>query len=243
MQLDEVYTKEIVEYQSGAISGYASNKPGVVANRLQCFMISSVYSSNKDIIGYVPVNNMDSVYLTTITKQIINNVCEAGFDIIAIVSDNNGINRKMFSSLCINDTIKTLQPYILHPLDSSKKTFLLFDFVHLMKCVRNNWLNTKTPYKTFTYPDLNNHSILRKASFQDLRDIYDLEKLMPLKKAPSLTFKSLYPHSLERQSVSLCLKVFDITNTIALEQYGIANSIISKVSIKVNIKDYKMLCH
>ena len=69
-------------------------------------MISSVCSSNKYIISCVPVNNMHYAYLTTITKQVIHNVCEAGFDIITVISDNNGVNKNMFTSLCDNDTTK-----------------------------------------------------------------------------------------------------------------------------------------
>ena len=49
----------------------AANKYDSVANRLQCFMISSVCSSNKYIIGYISVKNMHSDYLTTNTKQVI----------------------------------------------------------------------------------------------------------------------------------------------------------------------------
>ena len=35
---------------------------------------------------------------------------------------------------------------------SQQKLFILFDSVHLFKCVRNNWLNQKDYDKTFTFP-------------------------------------------------------------------------------------------
>ena len=60
---------------------------------------------------------------------------------------------------------------------------------------------------------------LQKASLNHLRDLYkhEFELACPLKLAPSLTQKSLYPNNTEKQNVNLMLKVFDNKNVLALQ--------------------------
>ena len=87
----------------------------------------------------------------------------------------------MFTSVCDNDTTKSLPPYITHPLDIRKKIFVLLDFVHLMKCIRNNWLNLRDQTKTFNYPDLNNNNIIKMLLLK-IFVIYIILKKMKFKK-------------------------------------------------------------
>ena len=68
------------------------------ANRIQCFMLSSILSNNRDVVSLVPVQQMTSSYLCDLTKQVITNVTNAGYTVISIISDNNVVNRKMFMS-------------------------------------------------------------------------------------------------------------------------------------------------
>ena len=59
------------------------------------------------------------------------------------------------------------------------------------------------------------------ASLRPLRQVYthEMGSSLPLKLAPPLTQKSLYPSSTERQNVRLMLKVFDNRNIFALKSY------------------------
>lgn len=95
--------------------------------------------------------------------------------------------------------------------------FLLFDTVHIVKNVRGNWLNEKM--LTFCFPSMANDDKLQVAKFQDLRDIYEKEKLLNVKLAPKLSYKALYPSSLERQNVKLALNIFDEKNLEAIKQF------------------------
>ena len=62
--------------------------------------------------------------------------------------------------------------------------FSPFDFVHILKTIRNNWLNQQSDSKLFSYPDLNCISIdkcdypLKRfhASFRDIRMLYNSER-------------------------------------------------------------------
>jgi len=93
--------------------------------------------------------------------------------------------------------------------------FFLFDSVHLLKCIRNNWLGQCDAENTFQFPDMNDGSIC-KASMSHLCQLYASEKDNYIKMAPCLTYKALYPSNLERQNVKLVLKIFDEKTIIAL---------------------------
>ena len=64
--------------------------------------------------------------------QVINNVTKAGFRIISLISDNNIINRNSFKLLSGTDVLK---PYIINPVNKEDTIYILFDTVHLLKCV------------------------------------------------------------------------------------------------------------
>lgn len=96
----------------------------------------------------------------------------------------------------------------------------MFDSVHLLKCIRNNWVNQVN--QTFRFPDQATASsgMLRSASFAHLKQLYDQEQSAVVKMAPSFTYTALHPNSIQRQNVNLALKIFDEKNVAALEQFG-----------------------
>ena len=95
-----------------------------------------------------------------------------------------------------------------HPFDPSRCLFLIFDFVHIMKSIRNNWLNVKNHDKTLQYPDFGDFQQVNNASFEDIRILYLEGQYKCVKLAPRLIAKSCWPTSLERQKVDLALRVF-----------------------------------
>ena len=53
------------------------------------FYVILLLSNNRDVVSFVPVQQMTSSYLCDLTKQVITNVTNAGYTAIAIISDNN----------------------------------------------------------------------------------------------------------------------------------------------------------
>ena len=78
------------------------------------------------------------------------------------------------------------------------KIYLLFDTVHLLKCIRNNWINQAD--KTFVYADLHHNSSLKHAFF--LSDYFIPHR----KDGYLLTWKSLFPNAIERQNNGGCFR-------------------------------------
>ena len=54
---------------------------------------------------------------------------------ISLISDNNLINRNSFKLL---SGTNVLNPSIINPVNRDNKIYIIFDTVHLLKCVRNN---------------------------------------------------------------------------------------------------------
>ena len=190
---------------------------------MQCFLLSSLFSDNRDVVSIVPVLQMNAEYLCDLLKQVIINVstATAGYRIIAVISDNNVVNRNSFKKLADSDS---LVPFIYNPVHRDQKIFILFDSVHILKCIRNNWINQKNSRQTFTYPSFQDDSVIQRASFGDLKSLYEIEKGITIKQAYRLSFKALHPHSIERQNMNLVLRIFNDTNIDALKSLGPNNT-------------------
>ena len=61
------------------------------------------------------------------------------------------------------------------------------------------------------------------APFQDIRNLFKSDKCNLLKRAPKLTAKACWPSSLERQNVTLALKIFHETASACLLAWKIEN--------------------
>jgi hypothetical protein len=80
--------------------------------------------------------------------------------------------------------------------------------VHLLKCIRNNWLSQSDVDNTFVFLNFTEDGT-RRASLSLLRQLYYSEKDCIVKQAPALTFSALHPSNIERLNVKLVLKLFD----------------------------------
>ena len=134
VMLDEIHCNPKQVYKGGSLVGTAINKPNEEATTVQTFMLCSLLSHNKDVAGMIPVKSLTAKYLKECKIKIINTLENAGNFVICLISDNNRINRNMFTELCQGE----LKPSRVHPNNSSRKLFFLFDTVHLLKCIRNN---------------------------------------------------------------------------------------------------------
>ena len=91
----------------------------------------------------------------------------------------------------------------------------MFDSVHLLKCIRNNWLAQKDVNKTFKFPKFSfddidfNRTRICNAPFNTLKKLHSVESDSLLKHAYKLTLKSLSPSTLEKPNVNLVINIFN----------------------------------
>ena len=214
LMLDEIYVSQKISYKGGSLHGFATNTgcDSVEATTVQAYMLGSLFSKNKDVVALQPVKNLDTSFLHNSVNKVLQLVESVGYKVVSLLSDNNRINRNVFAAICGG----ILQPSIVHPLDSTRQLFFLFDPVHLLKSIRNNWINQID--QTFYVPGIDGNAA--KACFAHLKQLYDSERSQIVKLAPNLTFTSLHPNNLQRQNVKLALKIFDDKNVSALSEFG-----------------------
>jgi hypothetical protein len=108
-----------------------------------------------------------------------------------------------------------------HPVDSTRELYLLFDPVHLMKCIRNNWLSEKKQALTLLVPVSANSSVTGK--WGDIKDLYEREKTNIVKRT-TLTSCAVYSTNIERVKVPPVLQVFNEKTVAALTQDGLTGT-------------------
>ncbi|KAH9374431.1 hypothetical protein HPB48_015728 [Haemaphysalis longicornis] len=96
MMMDEIHIKPYLDYKGGTIVGSSahSTEPATAAH---VFMIQSLLSPNKDVIHILPVSKLSADVFHEHAKHIILSVEKIGLKVIAVITDNNVLNRKMMS--------------------------------------------------------------------------------------------------------------------------------------------------
>ena len=89
---------------------------------------------------------------------------------------------------------------------SAQGIYLLFDFMHLLKNLRNLWITERSSQLVFE-----DNGKEHLADFNRIKDLYKWDKKDKLKMS-ELNEVSVYPKPIERQRVSTCLKVFSEKN-------------------------------
>ena len=138
--VDEVKIRPTVAFSGGSLSGMATNDPESKASSMLFVMVKSLHRGPSVMVSATPVHNMTAVDQFKIVKEATIVVEEAGATVIGSITDNHKINQqycKLFNRPPGSDCPATAK----HPLDDSSNWYLLFETVHLLKCIRNNWIS------------------------------------------------------------------------------------------------------
>ena len=208
--IDEVYIKSSVTYSGGVLFGYSEDNPTKLANTLLCIMVKCMFTSKKFLTKLVPCHALTAAFQYQIVCDIISLLENCGATILVIVNDNSRVNQ---SFLKLFPGWSKDSPYQVKSPSSGSPLFLLFDPVHLLKNVRNNWITEKT--QTLEFPPNGARRQARNvARWSDIRDLYKLEADRDARLS-KITKATVYPSSMEKQKVSLVLNVFcDSTSSI-----------------------------
>lgn len=127
-------------YKSSKLYGFAENKENSMAKTVLEFLILSVFRNFKEIVCLHPVVDLMHDDINTLTTNVCNLIIRCGFKLLVITTNNNRINRNLLQ----NEQWSTSKEYIICIPEDQINTYLTFDSVHIMKCVRNNWINLKS---------------------------------------------------------------------------------------------------
>ena len=189
--LDDVYVKAMLQYHGSILFGKAVNHPSKLANTVLSFIVITLFGGPKFLCKMLPVCNLSANFVFEQTNLLLDAIKNAGGKVVATIYDGNRVNQAFFKMF---DTVS--------PWGTTDDMFLLFDYVHLFKCIRNNWITEKTQELEFVY-----EGEMKTAKWSDTKALYNLEKTQ-LIKCSKLTEVAVNPKPVERQRVSPCLQVF-----------------------------------
>ena len=110
-------------------------------------MIKCLYKGPEFIYKVYPINNLIAKFLYDEGQSIVKAIeSEQENKVIAVIADGHRTNQRYFSTWAM-DSSSRLKPW----LSKISDIFLLFDYVHVVKCLRNNWLTEKTKRLQYTF--------------------------------------------------------------------------------------------
>ena len=136
-------------------------------------MVSSLFRKWSTIVRLLPLGSSSAQKLFPTIQSVISDVEQCNLSVQVISTDAYLLNVNLFK---LFSSDHTLQPVVQHPVDSTRNLFLIFDFVHVLKSIRNNWLNVKNHDRILKYPSFEDFQQVNIASFEDIRLLYREEQ-------------------------------------------------------------------
>ena len=131
------------------------------------------------------------------------------YQVIVSLIDGHSWNVKFYKELCQGE----MNSLAVYPHDGSKLFFVLFDPTHIFKCVYNNF----QMHKFVSCPSFDDNTI--SASFDDIKQLYELEFTKPVKMAYMLSDQCIHAQPIEKTNVQLASSVFSESTRNAFSWY------------------------
>ena len=207
--VDEIHVKPLLLYSGGSIFGEAVNRPGENANRVLGIMIVSLFGGPVFLAKVIPVKRITASFQKDEVNLVSNAIKEGGGKVVAILLDNNKVNQSFMRAFPTDEG----KPWVMTDSESGEKTFVLNDYVHVFKCLRNNWYTEKTKEIKYYCFQENREKI---AKWDHLKKLCNLDKGLNINIGHPLDDIAVSPKPIERQNVNTMLKVFNDKTVSAL---------------------------
>lgn len=196
LSFDEMKVKEKIVYDK------TKDETLKAAKYVQVAMVRGLFGNWKQPIYY----QFDQKMTQTILFEIIKSIESCGFHVAATVCDLGGSNQGLLREL--NITVQT--PFFINPSNDSKKIYMFADVPHLMKLIRNHFVD--------------NNGFEIDGEVIDKNIIEELISKTNQKSDLSIAYKisaaNLNVRGAERQKVKLATKLFSHTVSTAIIRAG-----------------------
>ena len=201
--VDEIFVKPQLLYHGGQLFGTACNHPSQLATSVLAVMIVCLNGGPKFMAKLIPVTKLDGNYQFNIVKDIIRVITQSGGKTVSIISDDNKVNQKFMKMFHTHPNT----PYVTVETENIPGyIFLLFDFVHIFKSIRNNWYTEKMKEISYHHSDMDFPQVAKWIDISEMFRLDSGQTVVPF--AHKLTSVSIAPKPIERQNVAHMLKVF-----------------------------------
>ena len=195
--IDEIYVKPSLCYHGGKVFGKAQNNPEELATTVLAIKVKCLFGGPEFILKMIPVYRLTASFQYDQVMLIVDQLEQCDAKIVSVICDGNQVNKSFFKHF---ETVAG-KPW-------------LFDYVHLLKCIRNNWLTEKCG--RIAFKDENGDQ--QMARWSDLKSLFQVEKASMLKQS-KLDFVAVHPKPIKRQNVKTCLRVFCDETATALQTH------------------------
>lgn len=205
--VDEVYVKLALSYHAGTLFGKAKNNIDELANSVLGIMVKCLFGGPTFLFKMTPVKGMTADFLFQQVTDTIDLIKSAGGNVKVNVYDGNRTNQSVFKTF---DTVEG-KPWL-----TTDGMYLLYDYVHLLKNIRNNWLTEPSGELEYRH-----EGKTYTAKWEHLLKLHELEQRNAandsgVRGMSKLNKVAVEPKPIERQNVSTCLRVFCDETSAAL---------------------------
>lgn len=231
---DEMYVKPSVRYRGSHLIGKSADNSKEAARTILAIMIKPIADGKSFIVRLIPVHTLKPQFLFQQLETVIKLIVESGGHVSALVSDNHMTNRRCYKIFQGADDC----PWHGYSSSGECSFILLFDSVHLLKSIRNNWITEGRQEIEIQIPGSETPTI---GKWSDICTIEAEERQMPIR-TTKLDYSSCFPTPIARQKVNLVLNVFNEKTVAALKIRGKHDTakvvdIILKLWKLVNVKN------
>ena len=132
---DEIYIKSALTYHRGTIFGKAVDSPNKLAKTALAVTVKCLFGGPEFIHKIYPMKNLTASFLCNEGNKIVQAIeSDATNKVIAIVADGHKTNQKCFAS----SSASSGSDHGVSWLIKKSNIYLLFDHVHVVKCMGNN---------------------------------------------------------------------------------------------------------
>lgn len=175
-------------------------RTSVPASQALVLMIRGIYSPWKIPLAYFLTGNgvtcaeLHKIMLTCLEKLVSLNMTPIG-----IVCDLSSTNQKFMANL--NVTLE--QPFFIF---QNRKYFAFYDVPHLLKCIRNNFLNNRFVGRN------------KLIKFSDIKSVYEIDNKSSTGRCLlKLTNKHINPNAFEKMNVKLAAQLLSHSVACAIK--------------------------
>ena len=211
LMFDEVKLVETLRFSGRHVLGYAQNAAAggeheMLASHAMVVEVACHFGGPRYILRVLPCKKLTSDQLKELVIEAASAVVGAGGTVISLICDNCNANRSVYSKLGGPGSCQVLSV-------QEQPMFLVYDYVHIFKNIRNNWITVDGQTLSFVI-DGNEY----KAYWSDIRKVYEIDRATPIR-LTKLTYNAVFPKPLQRQSVPLVCKVFNDKTVAALKTF------------------------
>ena len=202
---DEVKLTQATRFTGGHVHGHAENANAADALATHALVVELVchHGGPKYVLRVIPVAKLNASDLETILLEAAQAVKNAGGEPVSFICDNCPTNQGVYS--------KMGGPGKVYLETVGQFVYLVFDYVHIFKNIRNNWITVRNQTLSFKKDGTS-----YVAAWSDIIALYEEDRHSTIR-LTKLTHTSVYPKPLQRQSVPLVCQVFNEKTVAALK--------------------------